>query len=216
MGEISHSVSGLIGGTTYYFTAKAENSGGTVWASVKSFQAINNLPPDDILPPGTLSMLENLPIGSPLLHFSATDPDPGSILTFFSLSDINSTTQNELFTIDSNGTLRNAANFDYENNASSYLVRIRATDQLNAFREEEFNIQLQNVNEPSPSFLMEEPLIKLSTAWKEPYLWPRYTLLIRILRSTTRYPVAVMIPFFQWMPLLESCDFCKPRILSKD
>ena len=147
VGEISHSVSGLIGGTTYYFTAKAENSGGTVWASVKSFQAINNLPPDDILPPGTLSMLENLPIGSPLLHFSATDPDPGSILTF-SLSDINSTTQNELFTIDSNGTLRNAANFDYENNASSYLVRIRATDQLNAFREEEFNIQLQNVNEP--------------------------------------------------------------------
>ena len=146
-GMVSHSISGLSTGVSYYFTAKAVNSAGTSWAPVKSFQAINNFPPNDVVPPNSLVMNENLPIGTALFNFTATDPDPGATFTF-SLSDLNSTTQNALFSIDSNGTLRNLVSFDFENNASTYLIRVRATDQLNAFREEEFTVQLQNVNEP--------------------------------------------------------------------
>ena len=146
-GMVSHSISGLSTGVSYYFTAKAVNSAGTSWAPVKSFQAINNFPPNDVIPPNSLVMNENLSLGTALFNFTATDPDPGATFTF-SLSDLNSTTQNALFSMDSNGILRNLVSFDFENNASTFLIRVRATDQLNAFREEEFTVQLQNVNEP--------------------------------------------------------------------
>ena len=92
-------------------------------------------------------MQENQVVGTELLNFVATDPDPGATLSF-SLSDLNATTQNGLFSIDANGTLRNQVIFDFENNSSNYLIRVRVTDQHNAFREEEFIVELQNVNEP--------------------------------------------------------------------
>ena len=91
-------------------------------------------------------MPENLALGSAVVDFNATDPDAGATLTL-TLNDQNGTTQNNLFTLDSNGTLRTAANFDFENNASAYLIRVRATDQFSAFREESFTISLTDVNE---------------------------------------------------------------------
>ena len=81
-------------------------------------------------------MAENLPLGSAVVDFTATDPDAGATLTL-SLHDQNGTTQNSLFSLDANGTPL-PTNFDYENNASFYVVRVRATDQFSAFREESF------------------------------------------------------------------------------
>ena len=150
MGLLTHSISGLTAGTTYYFTVRASNTAGDAWAPVRSFLATSNDPPSDIFPVGSLSMDENLNIGSVVVDFNATDPDPNPILSF-ALVDQNSSTQNSLFTLDTNGILRTSTTFDYETNASAYTVRIRVTDQLFAYREEEFVIYLQDVNE-LPSF----------------------------------------------------------------
>ncbi len=146
VGTLTHSISGLTGGTTYFFTAMAQNSAGAAWAPVTSFLANSNVPPNDIQSNGALNMFENTAIGTAIHNFSATDSDAGATITF-SLSDLNASTQNSLFSMEGNGTLRNAVSFNYENNASSYLIRVRATDEFSAFREEEFTINLLNVNE---------------------------------------------------------------------
>ena len=146
LGIQQHSISGLSSGLTYYYTSQFTNSAGVSWAPVRSFVATNNDPPDDIVSGGSLTMPENLSIGGVIVDFNATDPDAGSTVTF-TLSDENGSTQNHLFTLDSNGTLRTAALFDFETNASTYQVRIRATDQYSAFREETFSITLTDMDE---------------------------------------------------------------------
>ena len=41
MGVVSHTLTGLTAGTTYYYTAKAVNSAGTSWGPVKTFVPAN-------------------------------------------------------------------------------------------------------------------------------------------------------------------------------
>ena len=96
------------------------------------------------------------------------------------------------------------------------MVRIRATDQLNAFREEEFNIELQNVNEPLS-------IISYGGTAHQTFNRLEGTILVATVSatdpdSTINYSISGGSDdsLFQWMPLLESYDFCKPRILSKD
>ena len=52
-----------------------------------------------------------------------------------------------LFSLDQNGTLKSATTFDYENNASSYIITVLAKDELNGITEGNFTITLQNVVE---------------------------------------------------------------------
>ncbi|MDC0157592.1 hypothetical protein OAK38_07510, partial [Verrucomicrobia bacterium] len=54
---------------------------------------------------------------------------------------------NHLFVLADDGALFTGAEFDYENNASSYYIRVRVTDELNASREEIFTIRLLDVDE---------------------------------------------------------------------
>ena len=54
----------------------------------------------------------------------------------------------ELFSIDQNGTLRTATVFDYESNASSYVIAVQAKDELNATTVGNFTVTLLDVNEP--------------------------------------------------------------------
>jgi hypothetical protein len=54
---------------------------------------------------------------------------------------------NNLFSLDPDGTLRTVAAFDYEVHANSYSVRVRATDELNASFEKAFWVDLLDVNE---------------------------------------------------------------------
>ena len=80
-------------------------------------------------------------------EFNATDPEGGSI--FYSLVDGNGSSDNHLFTFDDSGSLHNSVIFDYENNASSYSIRVQAKDEYNATTEGNFIVTLLDVYEPS-------------------------------------------------------------------
>ena len=105
-----------------------------------------NDPPSSISSSDGLSFSENLSIGSAIGSFVAVDPDAGDSLNF-SLYDENQSTDNQFFSMDNNGTLRNAVLFDYESNASTYLIRVRVTDSASSVLDALFNLTLTDENE---------------------------------------------------------------------
>ena len=107
-----------------------------------------NRTPIDLNFTGSLAFNENLSIGTTLAEFNASDPD-GDSLTYH-LVDENGSTKNDLFTLDQNGTLKTAVLFDYETNASTYLIRIQAKDELNASIEKDFTLLLLDINNSAP------------------------------------------------------------------
>jgi len=68
------------------------------------------------------------------LRYTGTAPDPGKL------------TQNHLFTLDANGTLKTATTFDFESNATTYSIRVRVTDEHNASAVQVFTIHITNTN----------------------------------------------------------------------
>jgi hypothetical protein len=105
-----------------------------------------NAAPTDLNNSAPLSFFENQPIGTFIGDFNATDPDANATLSF-SISGPNA----PLFSIDQNGTLVTNTIFDFENNASSYNLLVRVTDQHSAFLEVSKNIVLKNRNESPES-----------------------------------------------------------------
>ena len=89
---------------------------------------------------------ENLPIGTIIGTFSAIDPDANTTLVY-SFHDLNSSVDNNLFELETNGTLRTKSEFDYETNASTYYIAVRATDEYGAFTVGNFTLTLLDVNE---------------------------------------------------------------------
>ena len=102
-----------------------------LFSLIDVYEAPPNSPPSGLKNNHSLSMNENLPIGTPINHFSAHDPDGNASLAFF-LVDGNASLNNHLFLLEMNGTLRTAALFDYESNRSTYFIRIQARDDRNA------------------------------------------------------------------------------------
>ena len=102
--------------------------------------------PSSISSSDGLSFSENLSIGSAIGSFVAVDPDAGDSLNF-SLYDDNQSTDNQFFSMDNNGTLRNAVLFDYESNASTYLIRVRVTDSASSVLDALFTLTLTDENE---------------------------------------------------------------------
>ena len=107
-----------------------------------------NTAPFDLNASSPLSIAENLPIGTIIGEFIATDPDAWSTITY-KLSDSNSSNDNHFFTLDTNGTLKTATVFDYESNASSHTITVQAMDELNATTEGNFTVTILDVYEPS-------------------------------------------------------------------
>ena len=95
-----------------------------------------------------LLIAENRPVGTLVGEFNATDPD-GDILTYALVNGVGAT-DNAWFTLETNGTLRTATVFDYETNASTYSIRVRASDEYNASVEGNFTITLTNELEAPP------------------------------------------------------------------
>ena len=92
-----------------------------------------------------LTMVENLDIGTVIGQIIASNPDDGNL--FYKLVDENGSTNNHLFTLEQNGTLKTAVLFDYETNASTYQIRVQAKDELNATIEKDFTLTLKDINE---------------------------------------------------------------------
>ena len=84
----------------------------------------DTLPTDITL--SSLEILENQPIGTIVGQFQVIDPDPKDthIVRFNDLNANNS--HNHLFTIDSNNTLRTAVVFDFEDNNTTLMLRVKA------------------------------------------------------------------------------------------
>jgi N-acetylneuraminic acid mutarotase len=101
-----------------------------------------NRAPSSLFAVGDLNISENQPIGTIVGDFNATDPDGDQI--FYSLVD--GDTVSISFTIDTNGTLRTAMEFDHEL-ITSLSVVVRATDEHNASIEQQFMVLITNLNE---------------------------------------------------------------------
>jgi len=110
-----------------------------------AYKQIPNQPPTDLNTTSPLIVAENLPIGSAIGEFNATDQDANSTLTYHFVSGDNN---NTFFTLEQNGTLKTATVFDFESNASTYLIQISVKDEYNATLEGNFTISLTNQNEP--------------------------------------------------------------------
>ena len=70
-----------------------------------------------------------------------------SIEALLLITSLTGKMNNSLFTLDSNGTLKTATTFDYESNASSYVITVQAKDDLNATIEGDFTVTLLDVYE---------------------------------------------------------------------
>jgi uncharacterized surface protein with fasciclin (FAS1) repeats len=110
--------------------------------------SIANSHPRDLNTTSLLAFYENFPIGTFVGQFSAVDPDPHAILTFSLTSGFR---DNDLFRMESNGTLRTASFFDFETNNSvphSFLIEASVRDQYGYKADGNFTISLLNINEP--------------------------------------------------------------------
>ena len=98
-----------------------------------------NLAPLKLRALDTLEIFENKLIGSVVGQFTADDPENHS-LNFSLVSGYG----NDLFSIDSNGTLKTLAVFDYEKNATSYSLKVIVRDQYGASLLSDFTVSITN------------------------------------------------------------------------
>ncbi len=112
-----------------------------------AWETLENISPSELNSTAQLEFTENLPVGSEIGSFVATDQNYPSEVSFY----ISSTSpNNSLFTLDTNGTLKTATTFDYETNASIYTITVQAKDELNATTEGNFTVTLLDINLSTP------------------------------------------------------------------
>ena len=116
-------VDGNLSGIDFHLTDKDQDGDGYLdWIEVQAgsdLSDVNSTPnqqPTELNASSSLAFNENLPVGSVIAEFNATDPDGDSLA--YSLVDGNGSTHNHLFSLETNGTLKTATSFDYETNAS--------------------------------------------------------------------------------------------------
>ena len=105
-----------------------------------------NDPPEHLVEVSDLNASENQPIGTPVGNFNAIDQDANATLIYEFVNGPGGS-DNGLFALETNGTLRTAAIFDFESNASTYFILVRAKDEHNASVEGNFSVDLLDLNE---------------------------------------------------------------------
>ena len=85
--------------------------------------------------------------------------DANATLTYHFVSGDNN---NTFFTLEQNGTLKTATVFDFESNASTYLIQVSVKDEYNATIEGNFTVLLKmKMNHPQSLPLVEQMLPSL-------------------------------------------------------
>ena len=113
-------------GTTYEFQVQAHSpEGNSSWSTSLTVSTLDNSAP--ILNTSstlTITKPENTPPGSEFYQFTATDPDPDTIIFEITGSD------HELFDISTTGKLtsRSTTHFDYERAKHAYTLTVTAAD----------------------------------------------------------------------------------------
>ena len=102
-----------------------------------------NEAPSDLNSTAPLLVSENQPVGTVVGQLTAHDPDVNNTLTY---SFVGGDNDNDLFSIENNGTLKSALQFDYESN-SSYTIRVKVRDQNNTSIKRNFIVYVLNVVE---------------------------------------------------------------------
>ena len=133
---------------------------------------------------------ENQSVGSLIGLFSASDEDGLSDLQSMNFQLVNGSGENNnsLFTLDTNGTLKNATVFDYESNASSYTISVQAKDELNAFIEGNFTVTLVNVVEDLDQDGTKIIMMMISTAMNYLIRMNWLTILTLVIRIQKKSP----------------------------
>ena len=113
-----------------------------------SADSMPNQPPANLSVSSGLSIFENLPVGTVITQFQANDPDGDQLI--FSLVGGAGDLDNGLFSMDANGTLSSSVVFDYELNASSYSIRVSASDVNQGAVEANFTVLLLDMDDSAP------------------------------------------------------------------
>ncbi|MGI4806367.1 MAG: beta strand repeat-containing protein, partial [Janthinobacterium lividum] len=107
---------------------------------------------------------ENQPAGTLAGTLSATSPDPNTVFTYTFLSGMGSADNNS-FTIQGNKILA-AKSFNFEQQAS-YSILVRATNQYGLYFDQQFTIQISDVNEaPTLAAIATQLVCNFSSAQK--------------------------------------------------
>ena len=112
-----------------------------------------NQAPTDLNSTTTLTIAENQPIGTIVGEFNATDPEGGTVI--YSLVSGEGDTHNSLFVLDEfTGVLSTNEPLIYDVHGPYLSIRIRAFDELGAWMDGVFTIQLieEEVMEPPRDF----------------------------------------------------------------
>ena len=107
---------------------------------------------------------ENAPLGTVVGVIGSTDPEVGSSPSHM-LHDPQGTSDNGLFVLDADGSLRTATVFDYEKNAT-YRIAVRATDDANSFSDAVLEIRVTDLFRPIAQTGLAESLTGVSATLK--------------------------------------------------
>ncbi|MDA8989810.1 cadherin domain-containing protein, partial [Opitutales bacterium] len=121
-------------------------------------KAVHNKAPTDLNSTALLSIAENQPIGTIVGEFNATDPE-GDAITYHLVSG-EGDNNNSLFTLDTNGMLRSAEVFDFEQN-QEFIILVQAKNESNLTTEKQFVVSI--TNDPSDDPVVNQPPAALQT-----------------------------------------------------
>ena len=107
-----------------------------------------NQAPTNLAPLTSLTIAENEVQGTIVGVFQAQDPD-GDALTYHLTSGVGDG-NNSMFTMETNGTLRTAMEFDYES-YQTLSIRVKAVDPSNESVEGSFTVHVNDVEETNPN-----------------------------------------------------------------
>ena len=142
------------GKNSYSIRVKTTDSGGLTYIGIFTILITDlNETPSNITP-STVSFQENQSTGTTVTTFTATDVDAGDTHTFELVSGVGDT-NNDSFSLNTNGALTSNEVFNYEVK-NSYTIRVKATDSGGLTHERSVTINITNANEAPTDIILSD------------------------------------------------------------